>query len=71
MTTIPRYPPPYMHSSIAQMQLQRDWWRERCMEAMKHIQGSGHDIGCEHWHSECSCGTDALRKAISEARETK
>ena len=65
VNTIPQYPPPYMHSSIAQMQLQRDWWKARALEAMELLDWDDAAMYANDGHSLVA----NLRKAISEARE--
>ena len=57
---IPPYPPD--HFSILTPEMQRDWWRDRCREAMilvdRELAGDRIDYA----------DADALRKAIEEAK---
>ena len=68
MTTIPPYPPPYMHKDII---LQRDWLWDKLREAMVLLD----DEDCEDDggmpYAEYDRRLDDLRKAISEASNAK
>ena len=68
--TIPPYPPD--HFSILTPEMQRDWWRDRCLELLEyaeHQMASPEMIHCSKLYSECGCGLDALSKAILEANK--